>query len=172
MKFVLTIFVLVWIDLGIKTVIHHNFMETQFDILPPWFYFKPVYNTHYFYLGAIMGWKVPLWIVLLFSLLILFIFDFIYESYSRVCNHVKLTRVAFSMGFAGIICAILSNILWPGCLDYIYLKPLYIFDLKDVYLNICWILVGAIALLEYKQTAHLTLREMWKIYKSRFKSSN
>jgi lipoprotein signal peptidase len=34
-------------------------------------------------------------------------------------------------------CALISNIFWnKGVLDYIYLKPLFIFDLKDIYVNI------------------------------------
>jgi hypothetical protein len=35
---------------------------------------------------------------------------------------------------AAVLCALIGNIIWrKGTLDYIYLKPLFVFDLKDVY---------------------------------------
>ncbi len=46
---------------------------------------------------------------------------------------------------AAIICALSGNIIWKnGTLDYIYLKPLFIFDLKDMYVDF-----GIVAFLFY-----------------------
>lgn len=43
------------------------------------------------------------------------------------------------VGTAGIVCVFIDTAFLGGSLDYVYLKPLYIFDLKDVYLNVGWI---------------------------------
>lgn len=53
----------------------------------------------------------------------------------------KLIDIAISFQIAGMICALLGNIVWEkGVLDFIYLKPLFVFDLKDLYLN-CFVVL-------------------------------
>ena len=48
----------------------------------------------------------------------------------------KLLDTAITFQIAGLICALLGNIVWKkGVLDFIYLKPLFVFDLKDLYNN-------------------------------------
>ncbi|MCD8179653.1 MAG: signal peptidase II [Tannerellaceae bacterium] len=157
---------LVLVDMLIKVIIHFYFMDTHFDILPPWFYFQPTYNTHYFYLGSIMGWQIPYWIIFTISLCILVLFYFLYEYYCVIYKNSKWITAAFSVGFAGIICAILSNVFFPGCPDYIYFKPYYTSDLKDVYLNVFAGLLFIALFLNRKTMTTLSFRNYLK---SRFK---
>ena len=38
---------------------------------------------------------------------------------------------------AAVICALIGNLIWKnGTLDYIYLKPWFVFDLKDLYVDL------------------------------------
>ena len=47
------------------------------------------------------------------------------------------TAIVFQV--SALLCALIGNVIWAdGVLDYIYLKPLYVFDLKDVY---SWVFV-------------------------------
>ena len=50
-----------------------------------------------------------------------------------------LLDTAFVFQVSALLCALIGNVIWAeGVLDYIYLKPLYVFDLKDVY---SWVFV-------------------------------
>jgi lipoprotein signal peptidase len=61
-----------------------------------------------------------------------------YFSYFRnnFPRNKKLIDIATIFLMAAILCALIGNIIWKnGTLDYIYLKPLFVFDLKDVYID-------------------------------------
>jgi hypothetical protein len=38
-----------------------------------------------------------------------------------------------------LLCSLVDTFIWGGSLDYIYLKPLFVFDLKDLY-NKIWLI--------------------------------
>jgi len=41
---------------------------------------------------------------------------------------------------AAVLCAFIGHVIWQkGTLDYIYLKPLFVFDLKDLYSKLGYI---------------------------------
>jgi len=62
---------------------------------------------------------------------------------------------------AAILCALIGNIIWKnGTLDYIYLKPLFVFDLKDSYSDIGIILFLIYA---FKNRVQLKLIHQLKI---------
>ncbi|MGL5547693.1 MAG: hypothetical protein ACRDCS_11970, partial [Tannerellaceae bacterium] len=63
---------------------------------------------------------------------------------------------AFILEVSGMICVFIGNIVWSkGCLDYLYLKPFVVFDLKDLYL-ICF----AILFLVYTVRNNVPLNEL------------
>ncbi|KAA6326938.1 hypothetical protein EZS27_024019 [termite gut metagenome] len=66
-------------------------------------------------------------------------------------------------GFAGIICSSCDNIFFGGSWDYVYLKPLFVFDLKDVYLNCfaCLFLIGYVK--NKKRLASVKAIDIWNI---------
>jgi len=42
----------------------------------------------------------------------------------------------FAFLFSGAICSLIDKVFWNGSLDYILVKGLFTFDLKDVYINV------------------------------------
>jgi len=61
-----------------------------------------------------------------------------YFSYFRnnILHNKKLIDISLIFMMAAILCAFIGNIIWKkGTLDYIYLNPFFVFDLKDVYID-------------------------------------
>lgn len=133
---VLWVLVLSALDQLIKVIVDLRFLETTFEIIPGLIEFKPKYNMHYFYFNEVWDLGLTFWPSILFIIIIgVFIF-LIYRVYKHCSHYKKLIDWWFIFMFSGLICAFLSNTLWKGVLDYIYLKPLFIFDLKDLYIQI------------------------------------
>jgi len=66
----------------------------------------------------------------------------LYDWFKSILINTKLLDFVFIFQLSAIICSLICNIGWSeGILDYIYLKPLFIFDLKDLYLNINIVLI-------------------------------
>jgi hypothetical protein len=138
---IIWIFILIIADQAIKIIINSFFLESQFDIIPSLFEFRPSFNDKHTYVNSLIHRKfnvyIGLWPHIIMFLLIEVVF-FILYSYLRnnILQRKKLLDISFIFQMAGIICALIGNLIWKnGTLDYIYLKPLFIFDLKDLYLN-------------------------------------
>ena len=141
------ILTLVVADQVIKIVINAFFLETQFEIIPSLFEFKPFFNVKHSYINSILYKHFDVNLGLLFHVgLYLFILIMLIPSLwltfrNNIHENKKLLDVAFSFGIAAAICAISGNLIWQkGTLDFIYLKPLFIFDLKDLYSN-CFVIL-------------------------------
>ena len=134
------IFLLVIIDQAIKIIIHAFFLETRFEIIPSLLEFKPTFNSHYSYFNSLLYNKYHIDIGLYYHI-ILYIFAetaviAIYVTFKSISKNTKFLDIAFIFQLAGIICVLIGSLIWEkGTLDYIYLKPLFVFDLKDIYLN-------------------------------------
>lgn len=75
---------------------------------------------------------------------------------------------------AAVLCALIGNIIWQkGTLDYIYLKPLFVFDLKDVYVDFGIIIFLIYTFKNRKQFEQLTkgmkVRDVYVDTKNRLK---
>lgn len=135
-------YVLLWVlvmtllDQGVKGIIYMHYMDLRFSIIPSLLEFYPKFNYNHSYLNDLFKLGMTKWIhmVIFFSILLFTIF--LYAAMRNVSHKNKLIDWAFIMGFSGIICAIISNLFWEGVLDFIYLVPLFVFDLKDVYINL------------------------------------
>ena len=141
------ILTLVVADQVIKIVINAFFLENQFEIIPSLFEFKPFFNVKHSYVNSILYKHFNINLGLLFHVgLYLFILIMLIPSLwltfrNNIHENKKLLDVAFSFGIAAAICAISGNLIWQkGTLDFIYLKPLFIFDLKDLYIN-CFVIL-------------------------------
>lgn len=128
------------IDQLSKIIVHHYFLDLKFDIIPNLFEFYPVYNTKYSYLiNILLGLDMPLYIFIIYIFLIQCIMFF---YFFKKAEQSKLYIVLFIFFEAGHCCALITYFFWSrGCLDFIYLKPLFIFDFKDLYNSIFGILL-------------------------------
>ena len=164
-KIVFLICLLIIIDQTIKIIIYSFFMEIRFDIIPSLFEFKPFFNVKHSYVNNLLYKYFHVNLGLLFHVgLYLFILIILIPSIwltfrNNIRENKKILDVAFSFGIAATICAIFGNLIWQkGTLDYIYLKPLFIFDLKDLYSN-CFSILFIVFALKNK----VQLKEIKKI---------
>ena len=70
-------------------------------------------------------------------------------------NCSRLTEFIFIFVLSGIICSLIDKIFWDGSLDYIQLRGLFTFDLKDVYLTVFEVAVLAMLILNYRNIRSL-----------------
>lgn len=145
-KIIWSILLLVLIDQGIKIYISSNLMNVNIYFLNDMLGFKPHINTAYSWLNSLTNLGIGLLphiilntIILIISIAIL---DFIKQRYKED----KIINYLFIFLLAGTICSLIDRMFWGGSLDYIYLKNLFTFDLKDAYLTtfqtmliLCWI---------------------------------
>jgi len=147
-KIIFLICLLIIIDQTIKIVIYSFFMEIRFEIIPSLFEFRPFFNVNHTYVNDLLykyfniNLGLLFHIVLFLFILIIFIPSLWLAFRNNIHKNKILLDVAFSFITAAAICAISGNLIWQkGTLDYIYLKPLFIFDLKDLYSNVFLILL-------------------------------
>ncbi len=75
----------------------------------------------------------------------------IYIYYKRRNQETFILSAGITIAIAGAISALICTIFWNGTLDYIYLKPYFVFDLKDIYLNTAMPCIIIHAFLLYKK---------------------
>ncbi len=138
--------ILIWVialfavDQVIKIVIDRYFLDVNFDILPPLFYFRPYFNDEYSWVNGLFRLGMGFWAHIALFLLVAVIFVVLYDSLKTASGNSKTVNIAFIFGFAGFLSSLVCTVFWDGCLDYIYLKPLFIFDLKDLYID-CFVII-------------------------------
>jgi len=135
------IFILILIDQSIKILINIYFRGIYFAIVPSLIEFKPTFNVQHSWVNTLLnknlGMNVGLFPHVILYLLIGILVP-MYFSYFRnnILHNKKIIEIATVLMMAAIICALIGNIIWAkGTLDYIYLKPLFVFDLKDLYID-------------------------------------
>ncbi len=135
-SFYISIFSLVILDQIIKIIIKELYFTNTHELMHNIFYFKPYINTDYSWINSLFNLNISLFIHLSFvtitGIIMFFSYDYIkYHNYNS-----KIIRILFVFWFSGVICSFVDKVFWGGSLDYIYLKPLFIFDLKDCYIAI------------------------------------
>ena len=131
----LWILLLAVIDQLIKIIIYCYFFDVQFTIIPPVFYFEPVFNYLHTYAANLLQINAGQWpnIILKAAVLLVVLLG---TDYVRWIANYKLLDWGLLFIISGCVCSLTDTVFWNKCLDYIYLKPLFVFDLKDMYLNI------------------------------------
>ena len=130
-----TVFLIV-IEQYIKIVINNSFLDKRFPILPPLLYFEPTFNRQYSWVNSMLKFGNSKWIhIILVAIMIIFIYLF-YKYLNKELGNNKTINVMFAFLFSGATCSLIDKIFWNGSLDYILIKDLFIFDLKDGYISI------------------------------------
>lgn len=140
-KLAIWIIALVAIDMLIRIIIGVFWLDVRFDIIPGLFEFKPVFNTAHSYINGLLGLGIGYWPHLAIAIFAVAVAFFLCGFARKYGSGKKLTDVAFIFLISGGLCSLIIHIVWGKCLDYIYLKPLFVFDLKDLYINAGVILV-------------------------------
>ena len=132
---ILWIIVLVAIEQVIKLVISTNYRDINLEIIPSLLEFKPTLNDKSFYWLSLININVGRWGRLVTGIIFFGVLCLFYLYMKAISKKGKLLDTAFIFGFAGLLCSLSDNIFFGGSWDYAYLKPLFVFDLKDLYLN-------------------------------------
>ena len=166
---ILWVILLVLIDSAIKIIINGYFLDVRFDIIPNLFEFHPKFNDHYSYVNHLFGLGMGFWVHVVIFIFSLVLALAVYDFFRTLPNGHKLFNLAFIFAFSGCICAFIG-LVTGGCLDYIYLKPLFVFDLKDLYLDCFVILLLYYNIKFKKELKSVKLKDMTSHFKNRFKS--
>lgn len=132
---ILLVMILVATEQIIKLIICLNYQDINLEIIPSLVDFKPTLNNKTFYWLGLMNIDVGRWVRLATAIIILRAFCLFYLYLKRTLQNRKWLDISFVFGFAGVLCSLSDNIFFGGSWDYIYLKPLFIFDLKDIYMD-------------------------------------
>lgn len=133
------ILILITIDQAIKILIHNFFGDINFEIIPSLFEFKPTFNVKHSWINTLLNKNFGINVgliphVVLYTLIGILIPMFFSFFRNNISENKKLIDLAIIFMMAAVICALIGNLIWKnGILDYIYLKPWFVFDLKDLY---------------------------------------
>jgi hypothetical protein len=164
-KVILWIALLVFIDQIIKIVINNYFLDTGFVIIPPVFEFRPVFNAKGPYFTAhLLKLNIDLNIVCVFYAVVLCLIIILHNKIRKAKNNTVFLDFMFILAIAAHVCALAGFMFWKkGCLDYIYLKPLFVFDLKDLYID-CFICLFGFFLYRQRIRTLKNLVELTKLH--------
>ena len=132
--------ILLWIggltalDQLLKFIIDSKYLGANFEIVPNLFEFRPKYNFNYTYINDVFDLGMTFWLAIAQVLILSIVVFIIYKALRRSSTHKKLIDTGIIFLYSALLSALISYIFLGGVLDYIYLKPLFIFDLKDLYL--------------------------------------
>ncbi|NDV82277.1 signal peptidase II [Bacteroides sp. 51] len=123
------------LDVLIKVIIDAYFLDTRFTIIPGLFEFKPTFNNIAPYFLQLLGQQVDHISHITLVCVIALAACYIYKRALKKASNPKWLNIAFALIFAAILSSLTAQLIYKGILDYIYLKPLFVFDLKDIYVN-------------------------------------
>ena len=168
-NFIWCVVLLVAIDSAIKLIIYECFFDVRFEIIPNLFEFWPKFNDHYSYVNHLFGLGWGFWVHVVLFCFALVIALAAYDFFKTLPYGHLLLDIAFTFAFSGNICAFIGLVM-GGCLDYIYLKPLFIFDLKDLYID-CYVILLLYYCIKFKKELKtVKAKDMSNYYKKRLNS--
>jgi lipoprotein signal peptidase len=136
------------IEQVIKLAISLNCRDLNIEIIPSLLEFKPTFNNKTLYWLGLMNIDAGRWGRLVTGVIALGAVSRSYLYLKKISKNEKLVDKGFIFAFAGILCSLCDNIFFGGSWDYVYLKPLFVFDLKDLYLD-CFGVLLFIFLIRY-----------------------
>ncbi len=164
--FIRMVIFLIMIDQVIKLIINQFFYMTNFNIIGEFVQFKPYLNNKYSWINSLFNLGISrilhTLIVVLMIALISVLFKFIKTTYTKS----KLIDYLFLFVLSGAVCSLVDKIFWGGSLDYIMLKGLFIFDLKDVYISVFETLLVVVILYNFKSINKMSEKQLFKDFKS------
>lgn len=132
----LAVILLTTLEQGLKVVINNYSLLVTTPILRPWLYFSPMFNRDYSWINSMLKLNLGRWfhIILVAGLLIFVYLFYRFIQYSLKTD--RLINTTFAFLFAGAICSLIDKVFWNGSLDYIQVRGMFTFDLKDAYINV------------------------------------
>lgn len=142
--------ILIAIDQVIKIIINHNLVDKKIPILSPLLYFEPKFNRQYSWINSMLDLGMSKWIHIAIGLITTVLLYLFYQYLNKKLLTNKIINTMYAFVFSGAICSLIDKAFWDGSLDYILIKSLFTFDLKDVYLCIFYVILIILWLLKHK----------------------
>lgn len=127
--------ILVIIEQVIKIIINSKYLDADIEIIPNLVYFNPLFNRDYSWINNLFDLGIG---KLFHIIMVIFVLIIIYMFYNYSFNNgldSKMFYYSYLLIMSGAICSLIDKVFWDGSLDYIYLKNLFTFDLKDAYIS-------------------------------------
>ena len=122
------------IDQGIKFIIHKWFFNKRFVIVKDILSFDPIINSQGSWLNARFGTNVSFTALIIFNIVGLFLIAELYR-YALYKNYKCFwLDFTFIFMFSGAVCSLIDKACYGGSLDFIGIMPLFIADIKDIYI--------------------------------------
>ena len=166
-KIIVFVFLLIGLDMAIRIAVATFWMDVRFNIIPGLLEFKPVVNHAYSYVSGLFGLGIGYWLQLLIDIFVVGLFLFLYAFIRRYGSPKRMADAAIVLLLSGALCALIIQIVWGYCLDYIYLVPLFVFDMKDLCLSTGAVLLP-IALMRDEKLREIKWRHFAAYSKSLF----
>ncbi|MFA8300556.1 MAG: signal peptidase II [Hyphomicrobiales bacterium] len=132
----LVILLLIIIDQGSKIKLFSmDYMTMNIPLIEPSFYLRPIQNTHGSYFASLLNLDVPKFLYFILYIIISFLFFKAYRFYVKKKQNSIWLKSFITLFISGVLCVAIDNGYWGGSLDFIFINPLYIFDIKDIYLT-------------------------------------
>lgn len=156
---------MVLLDQCIKLFIYYRHMDKSLNILFDFVLFEPMINSKYSWINSMLDLGIGKIIHVILGTLALMIVLLVYSFISKMYNITKLTDFLFMSIIAGSICSLIDKLFWGGSLDYIRLKGLFTFDLKDMYVSIFEVILIGMLIFNYKKIWSIQEKQVFNDFK-------
>lgn len=129
--------ILVFIDQLIKIIITKFCLDCEFEIIPSFLDFKPTFlkSSEHTFMSSLLGIDIRGDRYIFLAIIGLLIYTLIGISIKKKKLESVTLYAGLIISISGMLSALSDRLFWGGTLDYLYLKPYFIFDLKDLYLH-------------------------------------
>ena len=127
------------VDQGIKAYLFSTEWESlSLTLIEPVFYIEPTHNTKGSYLWVLLKIdKIPHFVNIILFSIVGVVFIEVWRYYVSRKRNSFWINAFIHLFLAGLFANLIDNAFWGGSLDYVTIKPLYTFDLKDLYITLC-----------------------------------
>lgn len=151
---------LVIIDQVIKLIIKFNFFDKTYNIIGDYITFEPIINHKMSWVGTFIDVLSNPILITIINIVAIYLLYCAYRYFKfKTKDSNKVLRFLFLMAIAGGICSLIDKVFWGGSLDYIGLKNLFIFDLKDCYITFFGV---GLVIYSFKMDDDISLEEFYE----------
>ncbi len=133
----IVITILVFIDQLIKIIINKFYLDCEFEIIPSILDFKPTFlkSSEHTFMSSLLGIDIRGDKYIFLAIIGLLIYTIVGVYIKKKKLKSMTLYIGLIISVSGMLSALIDRLFWSGTLDYVYLKPYFIFDLKDLYLH-------------------------------------
>ncbi|MFT4144695.1 MAG: signal peptidase II [Mobilitalea sp.] len=164
-KFLSILSLLILLDQAIKLIINQFFYTDNFKIIGDYIQFQPYLNIKYSWINSLFNLGISRILHIIVVVLMIIVISVGYKFIQTVYTLSKVIDYLFLFVLAGAACSLFDKVFWGGSLDYIMLKGLFIFDLKDVYISVFEILLVIVIIVNFKRVNKINEKQIFADFK-------